>query len=263
MIRKEKIAIVTTVVNFELYKKTATLFPKEIDKIVIDGTLGMYGLNSINYMFEKLKFRHYDWIIMADEDVFFYNAEKVITTIEYMAENDYDVAGVRDGGVIKHRFDNPMAMNTFFTILNFKKISAVYKFEEVISCQKIYPELYSKVLNLPYEYNNASLKEPYYCFYFWLQLKGFKLLFLDTINPVGIDETANDILSSDGERIAMHSWYARAYQVYEDQTVRINQFIKDFQIDSELDLKEVKIYKKYFFNFKKNVKKYIKSILCK
>ncbi|WP_278020439.1 hypothetical protein [Flavobacterium ginsengisoli] len=39
-IDKSKIAILTTVTNFELYKRTSTIFPEEIDKIVIDGTNG-------------------------------------------------------------------------------------------------------------------------------------------------------------------------------------------------------------------------------
>ncbi len=54
-----------------MYAKTANLFPKGIDKYVIDGTNGMYGLDSIDYIFSKLKDKNYDWIIMADEDVFF------------------------------------------------------------------------------------------------------------------------------------------------------------------------------------------------
>ncbi len=75
MMDKSKIAIVTTVANRKLYAKTASLFPKGIDKYVIDGTNGMYGLDSIDYMFRKLKNQNYDWIIMADEDVFFYEAD--------------------------------------------------------------------------------------------------------------------------------------------------------------------------------------------
>lgn len=57
---KSKIAIVTTVANKELYAKTASLFSKGIDKYVIDGTNGMYGLDSIDYMFRKLKNKNYD-----------------------------------------------------------------------------------------------------------------------------------------------------------------------------------------------------------
>ena len=118
MIDKSQIAIVTTVASFKIYSKTANLFPQGIDKIVIDGTTGFYGLNSINFMFKKLKNKQYKWIIMADEDVFFYNANLVFDLIEYMHCNNFDICGIRDGGMIQHRFHNPESINTFFSIIN-------------------------------------------------------------------------------------------------------------------------------------------------
>ena len=54
-IPKSKIAILTTVANFELYKKTSVFFPKGIKRYVIDGTNHMYGRNSIVYMISKFK----------------------------------------------------------------------------------------------------------------------------------------------------------------------------------------------------------------
>ncbi|MDD5152039.1 MAG: hypothetical protein PHC28_16425, partial [Flavobacterium sp.] len=86
MIDKSKIAILSTVASKELYAKTASLFPKEIDKYVIDGTNGMYGLDSIDYMFRKVKNKNYEWLIMADEDVFFYKADLVFDVITKMIE---------------------------------------------------------------------------------------------------------------------------------------------------------------------------------
>jgi hypothetical protein len=40
MIDKSKIAIITTVANFDLYNKTSLFFPVGIRKYVIDGTKG-------------------------------------------------------------------------------------------------------------------------------------------------------------------------------------------------------------------------------
>ena len=264
VIAKSKIGIVTTVASFNLYNRTATLFPKEIDKIVIDGTNGMYGLNSIDFMFSKLKNKGYEWIIMADEDVFFYDSDIVFDLINYMDNKDLDICGVRDGGVIQHRFHNPEAINTFFSVINFKKINEKYNYREIKVFQRYLPELYlNKAYDfLQYSFDIKSLKEPYYCFYFWALLKDFKFLYLDTINPVGKDEIGNIILSPTGEKIAFHSWYARAFEVYEDQTIRINSFLNDFEIENaSIDLKKILVYKKPFFNCKKRLLARFKTII--
>lgn len=262
MIDKSKIAIVTTVVSFKLYEKTATLFPKGIDKIAIDGTTGLYGIKSIKLIFEKKIFKKYDWIVMADEDVFFYDSNLVFRLIEQMQEQRYSICGVRDGGVIKHRFDNPLAVNTFFCIINYKEIVNQFNFNKVLNCQRFFPELYVEedYNNLPYEYNIKSLKEPYYCFYFWLRLNGHKFLYLDTVNPVSDDEVGNVILSTANEKIGFHSWYARAYNVFEDQTVRINFFLEAFGLMNEkIKSNEFYIIRSPFYNWKKRTKRFIKK----
>jgi hypothetical protein len=266
MIDKSKIAIITTVANFELYKKTATIFPENIDKIVIDGTNGMYGLHSIDFMFQKLKNKKYEWIIMADEDVFFYDSNLIFDLIDHMDKNDYQICGVRDGGVIKHRFHNPEAINTFFSIINFKKLAKKYNFDLVKEHQKFIPEIYDNkdYSFLKYNYDIRSLKEPYYCFYFWVLLNNFKILYLDTINPVKDDQTGNIIFDVNGNKIAFHSWYARAYQVYEDQTIRIDSFLNEFQIQAaSLNMKNVIVFKKRFFNWKKRLLGIIKKSIKK
>lgn len=264
MIDKTKIAIITTVASFKLYNKTATLFPKGIDKIVIDGTTGMYGLDSIDFMFEKLKYKNYDWIIMADEDVFFYDANLVFDLIKHMENNYLDICGIRDGGDIEHRFHNPEAINTFFSIINFKKISSKYNYQSILECQKHIPKLYvnKDYTALKYPYNIESLKEPYYCFYFWAHLNQFKFLYLDVVNPVDDDTIGNIILFPTGEKMAFHSWYARAYEVYEDQTIRLNSFLKSFNIaEASVDWSKVRVLKKPFFNWKKRSKAFLKNIL--
>jgi hypothetical protein len=54
------IAILSTIINKELYKKSSQLFPSNIQKYVIDGTNGMHGLDSIIYMMKMLKDRNID-----------------------------------------------------------------------------------------------------------------------------------------------------------------------------------------------------------
>lgn len=199
---------------------------------------------------------------MADEDVFFYEADLVFDIIKNMMENGFSICGVRDGGVITHRFHNPEAINTFFSIINFNDLKEKYNLKEIKSFQKYVPELYQNkdYSQLPYRFDIKSLKEPYYCFYFWAHHNQYKFLYLDTINPVGDDEVGNVVLSPSGEKIAMHSWYARAYGVFEDQTLRLNNFMGEFDIvNATIDWNEVVQLKNYFLIGRKNSKGFKKT----
>ncbi len=179
-----------------------------------------------------------------------------------MQNNDLDICGIRDGGDIQHRFHNPEAINTFFSIINFKKISDKYNYQAILKCQRYIPELYvdKDYSTLKYSYDRESLKEPYYCFYFWAHLNQFKFLYLESINPVGNDSVGNMILFPTGEKIAFHSWYARTYEVYEDQTLRLNSFLNNFDIeDAFIDWSKIQVLKKPFFNWKKRTKAFVKK----
>lgn len=76
-----EIAIVTTVSNKLLYKKSIQTFPLDIDLIAIDGSKGLFGIESIKFMFKKLSSKKYSWIIMVDEDVLFANPQSVFEII--------------------------------------------------------------------------------------------------------------------------------------------------------------------------------------
>jgi hypothetical protein len=82
----------------------------------------MHGLDSVFYMLQKLKGRGIDWLIMADEDVLFEISDMVFELIHKMKTENYTVCGVRDGGLISHRKENPYVINTFFSIINFREI---------------------------------------------------------------------------------------------------------------------------------------------
>ena len=45
--KSENIAILSTVINFDLYAESSKYFPNDIQKYVIDGRTGMYGIDSI------------------------------------------------------------------------------------------------------------------------------------------------------------------------------------------------------------------------
>jgi hypothetical protein len=76
-VNNSKIAILSTVINFDLYGKSAQLFPNNVQKYVIDGRNGMHGLQSIFYTMKKLKGKDIEWLVMADEDVLFQSSDLV------------------------------------------------------------------------------------------------------------------------------------------------------------------------------------------
>ncbi|GAA3736408.1 hypothetical protein GCM10022422_19350 [Flavobacterium ginsengisoli] len=76
-------------------------------------------------MFKKLNNKKYEWIIMADEDIFFYDSNLVFDLITYMDKNNYQISGVRNGRLIKHRINNPEVIDTFFYVINYKKYTAL------------------------------------------------------------------------------------------------------------------------------------------
>jgi len=243
---KSNIAILTTVANFELYRITSKLFPKDIKKYVIDGTNGMHGIHSINYMFNKLSNEDIHWLILADEDVIFKSANMVFTIINKMQEKSISVCGVSDGGVISHRNFNPIPVNTFFSIINFKEISKMWNKTEVKKHQYILPfEFDTTKLNGLFDIH--SLYEPYYCFFFWLKRKGKQFLYLDSQM---LDDNISNALMFEGQVFAYHTWHARSYQVNEKHTIRINKVLNDMNMElnsSTLD-SNIVVLKDHFFS---------------
>lgn len=252
---KSKIAILTTVVNFELYSITSNYFPDGIKKIVIDGRNGMHGIHSINYMFNKLSNKKIDWLILADEDVIFKNSNIVFSIIKKMKEDNISVCGVRDGGVIKHRMYNPISVNTFFTIINFKEISAEWNKSEVKKHQYILSnEFKIDESSLKGLFDLNSIYEPYYCFFLWLKRKGKKFLYL---NANMLDDGISNSIVYNNQEFAIHTWYARSYKVNEKHTNRINLVLTNLNLDFNLISinSDVTIYKDSLF--------YLKMFLCK
>ncbi|MCF4102125.1 hypothetical protein L1I30_10640 [Gillisia sp. M10.2A] len=258
-----KIAILTTVANFELYNKTSNLFPDGIRVYVIDGRNGMHGLHSILYMFKKLKGEGIDWLIMADEDVIFKKPQSVFSLIEFMNHNNYSACGVRDGGVIKHRNKNPFAINTFFSILDFKKISLLFKAREILGNQFIYKNEFPDNLNhLEFEFDKLSLYEPYYCFYFWLRRMGENILFLNSKTFENeSDKISNEVFHPNGTSLLIHTWYARSYGINKKHTLRINRILNEIEFKS--NVKKPIIYKDSFFYLKMQILKTAKKVIMK
>ncbi|MGM1056441.1 MAG: hypothetical protein ACQEWG_11200 [Bacteroidota bacterium] len=263
MFKKKNIAILTTVANFDLYAKTSALFPPHVSRYVIDGTNGMHSLQSIFYMFKKLKGKGIDWLIMADEDVIFVNNLKVFELIDYMAVNNYSVCGVRDGGMVSHRNQNPHSINTFFSILHYSELEKIFNKQEVNKNNYIaFEEFGDDLSHLKYKFKTDSLFEPYYCFYFWLRRRGFKFLFLNAEMPYKDDTITNSVFSPEGELILYHTWYARAYGTNEKQTKRINKVLKLIPVNS-IQVSQPVIFNDVNYRWKFLMKKNIKKIKMK
>ncbi|WP_298247543.1 hypothetical protein [uncultured Christiangramia sp.] len=259
----DKIAIISTVVNFELYSKTSPLFPKNINHYVIDGRNGMHGLASIFYIFKKLKNKDIDWLIMADEDVIFKNPEKTLELVAYMKKNNFQVSGVREGGIISHKPFNPYAINTFFSILHFSEIEKIFNKKEIKKNQYISPDEFKDDLSqLSMKFDTASLYEPYYCFYFWLKRKGFKFLYLNVDTNFPADDITTSVYVPDGNLLLHHTWYARAYGQNIKHTDRINNILESIPNTDKGDFSPI-IFKDQHFGWKLKMKKNFTKIKMK
>lgn len=255
---KNKIGLITTVSNWELYNKTIKFFPPGIKIFAIDGTKGLFGLESMLFFMRKLRKYNLEWVIMADEDVIFTDHEKIFNLIEYLNFNNYTACGMRDGGVLSWRDQNPFLINTFFTILNLQEIYPIYKEEEILNNQHINKGEFreEEVDFLPYNYHKDSLFEPYYCFFLWLVRKGKKLKFLHGYNPKPNETTV--LLDHKGEQILIHTWYARLYKKDKGHTERIAKaLLQGKPVDAPL--KPI-IFKDHSFHLKKTIWKLTRRI---
>lgn len=252
---KDKIGLITTVSNWDLYNKTRPYFPEGIKHFTIDGTKGFYGIKSITFFLKRLRKYNLDWLIMADEDVIFNMPENVFDLITYLETNNYTVCGMRDGGTLHWRNKNPHMINHFFAVLNLKEIYSIYKEKEMMQNQYIEENEFSKLPNdLKFQnYDSKSLFEPYYRFYLWLLRKGKKIKYLEASNPLKDDYATTLLYDHKGQELLYHTWYARFYGKNTDQTKRINGVISRFKPDKEESQKPDSIFlenKWHFLKFK-------------
>jgi hypothetical protein len=254
---KERIAIITTVSNIELFKKTVAFFPENCELFAIDGSDGLFGLNSIKFMFQKLRTKKIKWILMIDEDVIFVNTKSILAIIREMQENNYGVAGVRDGGILSWRDKNPLLINPFFCILDFEKINSIYDEKEFMAHNYLIEgEFEDDLNNLQFEYSTTSLFEDYYCFFIWLRRKkiAFKFLSAATSGFENDPETTT-VFGLDNEVMLYHTWYARTYGRNEKHSKRIDNVISKGNFLKGFEDRKIVYLKSYIFLFKKNAKK--------
>jgi hypothetical protein len=249
MIDKSKIAIVSTVINFELYNITSMFFPSEIQKYVIDGREGMHGIDSLLFMMKIFKNKNIDWLIMADEDVIFKKPDLVFELIEEMKSKNYFFSGVRDGGEISHRNYNPLVINTFFSVINLKELYEIWSVSVLRKHQYINKNEFDDDLSsLKFNYDAKSLYEPYYKFYLWLRRNEKKPLFLKTEM---FSDAISNIVFFNNQELLYHTWYARSYKINEKHTKRIDVVLSSLPVLKTNSTKPI-IYLNSTFKYKKN-----------
>lgn len=255
-----KIAILSTVNNFKLYRKSSKLYPSNIKSYVFDGRNGMFGIFSITFMMKVFKRKNIDWLILMDEDALFVNSELIYPLIDHMKENDYIIAGVRDGGALPERSGNPYVMNPFFSIINFKELKKIWNKKEMYRNHYVNEDEFNDDLShLKYPYNKMSMSEPYYCFYFWLKRKNKKMLFLDVDLPFDDDKITNVVYDLNNQPILYHTWFSREYgDLRGRHTARIDRVFEEFE-NKNSKSSPVKIYKDKLFPLKNRFRRFKKN----
>ncbi|MCF8272807.1 MAG: hypothetical protein K9I95_03150 [Flavobacteriaceae bacterium] len=254
-------AILSTVNNFKLYRKSSALYPKEIKSYVIDGRNGMFGVHSINFMMKIFSKKDIEWLILMDEDALFINSDLVFPLINHMDRNDYIICGMRDGGMLPERSGSPYAMNPFFSIINLKKLKTIWNKKEMLASHYIEDDEFEDDLSgLKYPYNKKSMSEPYYCFYFWLKRKHHKLLYLDVSLPFKDDQITNIVHDLEGKSILYHTWFSREYGDERGRhTSRIDKVFNEFKLIESKNIKPI-IFKDYLFPVKNRLRRLKKNI---
>jgi hypothetical protein len=224
-----KIKIVSNVINDELYSYSKSFYESmNYEKIVVSGQNKLYNFKFINYVILNKSLFDFDWMVYVDEDCFITNQKALEDLINYQIENNYSCSGMPDGGVIAHRFHNPVAINPFFMIMNINEIRKKYNIDEInksmygedlnkyvpinlIKKEYTYKSSHDEILKLGYSPYGVVFDnfEPCYGFFFWLLRNNFKILYLDADEH---DDGISTILKNHNDvPFAYHAWYGRLW----------------------------------------------------
>lgn len=170
--------------------------------------------SALQYFFTVLSFDwgNIKWLVHVDEDAFIYDFKKVYGLIKHMEKNDYDVAGMPDGGVVEMRNGNPLSINPFFSIYNYKKnrkmITEDPNFD--LKCNDLMKYLPSHLFKNDVGYDCEKTSESYYALYFKLLRNDCKFLWLDGETSKD-DNVSTYLLNHENEAFLIHTWFARRY----------------------------------------------------
>ena len=231
-----RIKIVTNYSSNELVLESENFYKNiDLECIKIDGRTGTYGISFFEHVIRNLN--SCDWMIYIDEDCFITDVSAMLDLLFYQIENNIAFSGMPDGGVISHRFHNPISINAFFTIINLKMLRNVYNghdqwygndFDKFIPLNLIKTDIpenekYSRTIAegfKPYGviYDNF---EPYYKVFFTLLRNGGIPLYLDA-NDSDIDDLTTVLKNHKGVEFAYHTWFARSWHSKENKDRILN-----------------------------------------
>lgn len=219
--------IVSNVMHDELYEYSKSFYDSmRYEKTVVSGKNGMYGFEAINHVILNKELYNFDWMVYVDEDCFITDLKALEDLIQYQTNNDYSCSGVPDGGVISHRFHNPIAINPFFMVMNVGEIREKYDAAEVSlsfyapDLDKYIPTTLMKTES-SFAYDNF---EYCYNFFFWLLRNNFKILYLDAGEHT--DNLTTIVKNQDGIPFAYHTWFARKWSTRPQNRKRIKSVIE-------------------------------------
>lgn len=200
------------------------------ESVGIDGRHGVYGFPFFDNMLKDDQFSDTDWLIYLDEDCFITDTGAMMDLLQYQIDNDYHCSGVPDGGVISHRFHNPISIIAFFAIINIREIRKKYNSEEVnnmrygsdldqfiphhlINPNRPHHDKFTRTIHPSYHPYGISYDdfEPTYKPFFWMLRNGFNMLYLDAYDYPD-DDWTTVIKNHKGIDFGYHTWFARDWE---------------------------------------------------
>jgi len=156
------------------------------------------------------------WLILVDEDVFVFDPKQLELLLEFLELEGITICGVPDGGVVEHRFHNPIICNPFFCVFDRSAIpnptDTIIRSILQTPWDDSYRDQQAPFVGTDGKQFAYDHFEPWYGFQFWLCHQGFKFHYLDAIPWQGEPERCTTLLKSHiGKLFALHTWFARHY----------------------------------------------------
>ncbi len=206
----DRIKIVSNTQHDALYTQSKSFYEMlPFECIAVSGKNGMYSQPFFDHVIKNLT--DTDWMIYIDEDCFITDVGAMLELLFYQIRHNLGFSGMPDGGVISHRFHNPVSINAFFTIVNLKQLRQNYssfngRSNYSADLEKFTPRHLIKDTK-KVSYDNF---EPYYTTFFYALRKGMAPLYLDA-EDTELDEYTTALKNYQGKIFAYHSWYSRSW----------------------------------------------------
>lgn len=205
------ILVVTRSMNDRLYAMSDELLGLPYPRVRVTNCPGFHG--ATRYLFALFQ-TDAEWVINVDEDAFVFDPLRILALLDHMRENEYVYCGNPDGGVCRHRFHNPVAVNPFFNIYHAARIrpkltetpvAQINATRHSPALERFTPEALLKP-GFDYAFDDY---EPFYGFFFWLLEQDFKPLYLDSRELE--DGLTTELFDHEGAPFLWHTWFARQY----------------------------------------------------